>query len=232
MFYQDVQQDLRAIADPEIADDSLRFFKTGVGEYGEGDQFLGIRVPDIREVARHYRQLSIKHTEKLLSSNYHEERLCALIILVNKVKKTDPEKHRKIYELYLDNTSHINNWDLIDTSAQHIVGSYLADKERTALYTLAKSDHWWDRRIAIMSTFHFIKEKDFDDTFGIAELLITDDHDLIHKAVGWMLREIGKRNRSTEEVFLEKHIQNMPRTMLRYAIEKFPENKRQYYLQR
>jgi 3-methyladenine DNA glycosylase AlkD len=231
MDYTDVQDALRDIADPEIAEHSQRFFKTGKGEYGEGDKFLGIRVPKVRGITKQFKQLSLVETEKLLHSDYHEERLCALIILVNKMKKAEEQERRKIYEVYLDNTKYINNWDLVDTSSEHIIGSWLVNRDRSILYKLAKSDDLWERRVAVMSTFHFIKNGDFEDTLAIAELLLSDDHDLIHKAVGWMLREIGNRDRETEEKFLDKHIQTMPRTMLRYAIEKFPEDRRQYYLQ-
>lgn len=228
--YTDVRDALRKIADPETAEHSQRFFKTGPGEYAEGDQFLGIRVPNIRKKARKFKDLSLNETEKLLQSEYHEERLCALIILVEKSKKTTPAELQKLFELYLNNTTHINNWDLVDTSAEHIVGAYLTDKDRQVLYRLAQSDSLWERRIAIMSTFHFIKNNEFEDTLALAEKLLGDEHDLIHKAVGWMLREVGNRSRPTEEAFLEKHLHHMPRTMLRYAIEKFPEEKRQYYL--
>lgn len=230
MGHSDVQKALRKIADPEIAEHSQRFFKTGEGQYGEGDKFLGIRVPNVRKVARKFKQLSLDETEQLLHSDLHEERLCALIILVNKAKKEDDKELKKIYDLYLNNTEYINNWDLVDTSAEHIVGRYLIDKDRTILYELAKSNDLWERRIAIMSTFHFIRNDEFDDTIGIAKLLVSDEHDLIHKAVGWMLREVGKREINIEEKFLDQHLPNMPRTMLRYAIEKFPEDKRQAYL--
>lgn len=231
MKTESAQNALREIADPEIAEHSQRFFKTGPGEYGEGDKFLGIRVPNIREVAKKFKELSLDETEQLLQSKYHEERLCALIILSNRSKKADPEEQKAIFDLYLENTEFVNNWDLVDTSAEDIAGRYLADKDRSVLYKLAKSDDLWERRIAVMSTFHFIKNDDFDDTLALAEILIKDDHDLIHKAVGWMLREIGKRDLEIEEEFLDQHAKNMPRTMLRYAIEKFPEKKRQFYLQ-
>lgn len=230
MNHKEVQQALREIADPEIAEHSQRFFKTGAGEYGEGDQFLGIRVPNIRKVAREFKNLSLEETEKLLHSDWHEERLCALIILSNRSQKADDRGLKKIFELYLANTEHVNNWDLVDTSAEDIVGRYLADKDRNLLYNLAQSKSLWERRIAIISTFHFIKNEEFDDTLAISELLLDDDHDLIHKAVGWMLREVGKRDQDTEEKFLDEHKHVMPRTMLRYAIEKFPESKRQQYL--
>lgn len=230
MNHKDVQKELKSISNPEIAEHSHRFFKTGPGEYGEGDIFYGIRVPDVRKVAKKFSRLSLSEIEKLLHSRYHEARLCALIILVSKCKKGDQGLRKKIYELYLRNTEYINNWDLVDTSAVHIVGSYLMDKDRKVLYQLAESDSLWERRIAIMSTFHFIKNNDFRDTLLIAEKLLNDPHDLIHKAVGWMLREVGNRDLEEEEAFLQKHVHNMPRTMLRYAIEKFPEGKRQKYL--
>lgn len=230
MDASDIQDTLRNIADPDIAKHSRRFFKIGPGEYGEGDQFLGIRVPQIRQVAKQFSKISLDETNKLLQSSYHEERLCALIILVNKIKKADSEISKQIFNLYIDNISQVNNWDLVDTSAEHIIGRYLEDKDRNLLYQLAQSENLWKRRIAIMSTFHFIKNNDFEDTLALSQLLLIDDHDLIHKAVGWMLREIGKRERTKEEAFLEKFGQEMPRTTLRYAIEKFPEEKRQYYL--
>lgn len=232
MDHTEVLKALRELADSEVAERSKRFFKTGPGEYGEGDQFHGIRVPKIRKIAGRFKELSLSETERLLHSDFHEERLCALIILVNKSKKADPKELEKIYQLYLKNTTYINNWDLVDTSAEHIIGRYLADKDRTILYTLAKSNDLWERRISIMSTFHFIKNNDFDDTLKIAELLLNDKHDLIHKATGWMLREVGKRKIEAEKDFLDRHIQNMPRTMLRYAIEKMPEKTRKSYLKR
>lgn len=225
-----VVHSLREIATPEIAEHSQQFFKTGKGEYGEGDQFLGIRVPNIRKVARQFKQLSLTETEKLLHSKYHEERLCALIIMTNRAKKADPEEQQQLYELYLKNMKYINNWDLVDTSAEHVVGRYLIENDRSVLYTLAQSGNLWERRIAIMSTFHFIKNDEFADTLAIEEILLSDEHDLIHKASGWMLREVGNRDIDVEEKFLNKYIQQMPRTMLRYAIEKFPEDKRQEYL--
>jgi len=230
MNHTSVQEVLRERADPEVAVSSAHFFKTGRGEYSEGDQFLGIRVPQVRKIAREFNQLSLKETELLLHSNFHEERLFALIIFVNKYQRTEKDEQKKIFERYLDNTEYINNWNLVDTSAQHIVGAHLSDKERSILYKLAKSDNLWERRIAILSTFHFIKNDDFEDTLTISELLLEDKHDLIHKAVGWMLREIGKRSEQTLKRFLDEHINYMPRTMLRYAIEKLPESDRQMYL--
>lgn len=220
-----------AIGNPKIAEHSQRFFKTGEGEYGEGDLFLGIRVPEVRKIAKKFNKLSLPETEKLLHSKYHEARLCALVILVNLCKKAEQDLHTSVYELYLANTSYINNWDLVDISAQHIVGSYLLERDRKVLHQLAESEDLWERRIAIMSTLFFIRHNDFDTTIEIAEQLLEDDHDLIHKAVGWMLREVGKREIKREQAFLDKHIRSMPRTMLRYAIEKFPETKRKEYLE-
>lgn len=221
---------LKELASPAIATQSQRFFKTGKGEYGEGDQFLGIRVPVLREQAKTFQDTPLNEVQKLLESSFHEERLCALLILVRKFAKGSPDKQARIYTLYLNNTQHINNWDLVDLSAYHIVGPYLEDKDRRPLRDLAQSDSLWERRIAIISTFHFIRNNQFDDTLAIAKQLLNDPEDLIHKAVGWMLREIGKRDLAIEEAFLKDHYQQMPRTMLRYAIEKFPEPKRKQYL--
>jgi 3-methyladenine DNA glycosylase AlkD len=228
---KEIQKKLRSISDPDIAVHSSRFFKTGPGEYGEGDRFLGIGVPDIRKVARQYREMTLLEIKKLLHSKFHEERLCALIMLVTLFQKSEEIKRKKIYETYLKHTSYINNWDLVGVSAPAIIGGYLLDKERDILYKLVTSDNLWERRIAIMSTFQFIKNNEFGDTLNLAGLLIKDHHDLIHKAAGWMLREVGKRNLDLEEQFLRKHAQHMPRTMLRYAIEKFPESKRKRYLE-
>lgn len=207
-----------------------RFFKTGPGEYGEGDQFLGVRVPLTRRVARRYSNLPLTDTLTLLQSAIHEERLLALIILTQKYRKGTSGEQTEIYKGYLNNTQYINNWDLVDTSAEHIVGAYLNNRSRRPLYELARSDCLWERRIAIMATFHFIKNDEFEETLKIAEMLVVDGEDLIHKAVGWMLRETGKRDQNAEESFLKKYYQRMPRTMLRYAIEKFPEGVRQQYL--
>jgi len=227
---QNVLDELQKLADPDIAEHSQRFFKTGPDEYGEGDQFFGIRVPVTRNVAAKFNELPLQEICRLLSSEYHEARLCALIILVNRFKKGDKKERESIYQLYLKNTRFINNWDLVDTSAHQILGSYLQGKDREPLYELAKSEDLWERRIAVISTFYFIKNDDFETTLKIAEQLLNDNHDLIHKAVGWMLRKIGERDMRIEEQFLQKHVHNMPRTMLRYAIEKFPEAKRKRYL--
>ncbi|GBE31680.1 DNA alkylation repair enzyme [bacterium BMS3Bbin05] len=227
---EDIRAALREHADESDAIALQRFFKTGPGEYGDGDRFLGVRVPATRRVARKYRDLPLADTKTLLHSAIHEERLLALIILTHKYQKGTSDERAEIYRIYLDHTEYINNWDLVDTSAEHIVGAYLKERLRKPLHVLAKSESLWERRIAIMATFHFIKNREFDETLRIAEMLVADTEDLIHKAVGWMLREVGKREINTEESFLKKHYQCMPRTMLRYAIEKFPEEIRQQYL--
>jgi len=228
MSLDDLKLDLRKEANSEKAKIFQRFFKTGRGEYGEGDIFLGIPVPKQRKIAMKHKLLALKDVQLLLKSKIHEERLTALLILVNNCKKS--ENKSEIYDFYLKNTKNINNWDLVDFSAHAIIGAYLEDKDRSILYKLAKSSNLWERRIAIISTFHFIKNNDFSDTLKIAEILLNDKHDLIHKAVGWMLREIGKMDISVLENFLKKNYHSMPRTMLRYAIEKFPEKKRKMYL--
>lgn len=227
---QAVNTELRSLADPKRAEHTLGYFKCGPGEYGEGDLFLGIRVPDVRKLAKRFADASLSGVTELLHSEYHEARLLALFILVNRYAKADDATKKTIYDLYLANTDRINNWDLVDSSAPQIVGGWLYKRERSILYTLAKSDSLWERRIAVMATFFFIRKNEFADTLAIAKLLLNDTHDLIHKAVGWMLREIGNREREAEENFLKMHYQKMPRTMLRYAIEKFPEAKRQAYL--
>lgn len=226
----DVQNDLRKMADPEKARILRRFFKTGPGEYAEGDQFLGVIVPKQRAVVRLYRAVPLTEVAKLLRSPVHEERAIALLILVWQYPRADKNTRKKIFDLYLSNTRRINNWDLVDCSAEHIVGPQLAFGSRGLLDKLARSKLLWERRIAILSTFHYIRRGEFADTLRIARILLRDEHDLIHKAVGWMLREMGNRDRAAEEAFLKKHAQKMPRTMLRYAIEKFPEPLRQRYL--
>lgn len=226
----DVRKKLQEQADPEIAKHSGRFFKTGPGEYGEGDRFLGLRVPWQRKIAKTYKNLPLPEVRKLLHSAWHEERLTALLILTYQFPKTDETGQKEIYDFYMANTRQINNWDLVDSSAEHIAGAYLLNRKRDILRELAQSGLIWERRIAIMSTFHFIKKGEFGDTLEIADLLLDDEHDLIHKAAGWMLREAGKRNLPLLENFLKPRYKTMPRTMLRYAIEKFPEEKRQKYL--
>lgn len=227
-----LKSDLQAIADPEKAKILSRFFKTGKGQYGEGDIFLGVMVPGQRSIAKKYAALPLKDIRRLLFSGMHEHRLVALLILVDKYKKADETGREKIFDFYLKHTKHIDNWDLVDLSAPNIPGEYLLDKDRTVLYRLARSKNLWERRISVLATFAFIKKNDFADTLEISKLLLNDDHDLIHKAVGWMLREVGKRDVKAEEDFLKKHYRLMPRTMLRYAIERFDETKKRFFLNR
>jgi 3-methyladenine DNA glycosylase AlkD len=207
-----------------------RFFKTGPVEYGEGDIFLGVKVPEIRKIAKEYHSIDLKYVKHLLRSTIHEERLLALLILVLKYSEGDDNEKDEIYQLYLKSTKYINNWDLVDLSAEKIIGPHLANRNRKPLQILARSDDLWERRIAILSTFHYIKLNDFKETLKVSKILLYDSEDLIHKAAGWMLRETGKRNIQTEKEFLNKYYRKMPRTMLRYAIERFPEAERQRYL--
>jgi 3-methyladenine DNA glycosylase AlkD len=230
MTVQQIKKRLKQLANKEKAEILQRFFKTGPGEYGEGDVFIGVKVPDLRKVAKDFRDIAIKNVIILLESAIHEKRLLALLMLVSKYVKGNETAKKEIYKLYLKKTTFINNWDLVDVTAQHIVGDYLMDKNKSPLYRLTKSKDLWERRIAVMATFCFIKRERYEDTLKIAKILLNDKEDLIHKAVGWMLREIGKRNMVIEEAFLKQHYKEMPRTMLRYAIEKFPEPKRQQYL--
>jgi 3-methyladenine DNA glycosylase AlkD len=227
---QRIHARLQLLGDPKRAEVLKRFFKTGPGEYGEGDVFVGIRAPEIRKLAKEYQALSPSETVKLLQSSIHESRALALLILVRAYAKGDASLQEKIYNLYLQNTRFINNWDLVDISAEHIVGRHLRYLSKAQLHTLATSNMLWERRIAVMATFHYIKHGEFTETLHIAGMLLSDTEDLIHKAVGWMLREIGKRDPISEEVFLRAHYKLMPRTMLRYAIERFPEDLRQRYL--
>ena len=226
----EIKKEIRSLSDPVRAKHSLRFFKTGKGEYGEGDKFLGLTVPEQRTIAKKYRDLPFQDTLKLLKSEYHEHRLVALFILIHKFEKGDKSIRKRVYDLYLKNTKYINNWDLVDSSAHKIVGEYLTDKDRSILYKLAKSKDLWEKRISIISTFAFIRDDDFKEALALAEILRDDEHDLIHRAVGWVLREVGKKDLAVEERFLKKHYKHMPRTMLRYAIERFPEKKRKAYL--
>ena len=230
MTIQKIKKRLKQLANKEKAEVLQRFFKTGPGEYGEGDVFIGIKVPDLRKIAKDFRETEIKDVIVLLESAVHEERLLALLILVDQYVKGNETAKKEIYKLYLKKTKFINNWDLVDVTAQHIVGDYLIDKNKDPLYSLARSEDLWERRIAVMATFYFIRNKRYEDTLKIAKTLLNDKEDLIHKAVGWMLREIGKKDVVIEESFLRQHYKEMPRTMLRYAIEKFPEPKRQKYL--
>ena len=228
----DVTEKLRAVATAERAAGSRRYFKTGAGDYGEGDKFLGVATPDLRRLSREFQQMPLRDVRKLLMSEWHEERSLALLILVRQYERGDQRARDAIYDAYLRSTRHINNWDLVDCSAAQIVGAHLAQRSRAPLRQLAKSSSVWERRIAIIATAHFIRQGEFDETLRIAEMLLGDSHDLIHKAVGWMLREVGNRDRGAEQRFLDLHAARMPRTALRYAIEKFPGPLRQHYLRR
>ena len=230
MNHKIIHNDLLQLANEQIAEHSQRFFKTGKGEYGEGDIFLGIRVPLLRKLVKKYRGISITEVRKLLHSKFHEERLLAVLMLVQLFKSADESVQKQVYDLYLENTEFINNWDIVDISASNIVGAHLYEKDKAPLYDLVQSKNLWERRIAIIATFYFIRQNEFDDTLKLAEILLNDKEDLIHKAVGWMLREVGKREIEFEEEFLQEHYKIMPRTMLRYAIEKFPETSRKMYL--
>lgn len=229
-----IQRELRIGASKEKARELQRFFKTGPGEYAEGDKFLGAMVPQIRAaIKKCWEEILLDETEKLLKSEFHEERMAALLILVKKFQKGDDKIKRKIFDLYLKNTKYVNNWDLVDLTAPQIVGGYLEGKDKSILFKLARSKSLWERRIAILATFFFIKNGDCRAALEIAELLLGDKEDLIHKAVGWALREIGNRcGRETEEDFLNKHYKTMPRMMLRYAIEKFSGERREHYMKR
>lgn len=225
-----LRKELYALADPADAIHLQRFFKTAPGEYGAGDKFLGLRVPALRRLVREYSQLADVHALEMLASSWHEERLLALMLLVEGYRRGDGSRRDRIHRAYLAHTRYINNWDLVDASAGGIVGAHLDSRKIELLVRLARSDDIWERRIAIIATYHFIKQGEFGPTLKIARLLLRDSHDLIHKAVGWMLREVGKRDRTTEDAFLKKHYQEMPRTMLRYAIERHPETIRKQYL--
>ena len=225
-----VKEELKSKANSEKAKILSGFFKTGKGEYGEGDVFLGVVVPELRKIAKKYSGIDSMEVGELLNSKIHEERLCALFILIGHYKKADLEQREKIVRFYLANTKNINNWDLVDLSAPNILGDYLLDKDRVVLYRLVKSENLWERRIAVLLTFTFIREGQFKDSLRIFAILLKDKHDLIHKAVGWMLREIGKRDINVLRAFLNKHCKVMPRTMLRYAIEKLDEKERKGFL--
>jgi len=232
MTADDVKKELKKIANSKKAKLLGKYFKTGEGEYAQGDKFLGITVPMQRKIAEKYREIDLKEIEKLLKSEIHEHRFTGLQILVLKYKKSSEKIKKEIVKFYFKNKKAINNWDLVDTSAPYIFSHWLIDKDRKIIYKLAKSKNLWDRRIAIISTYLFIKNNDFKDTLAIAKIFLNDKHDLIHKASGWMLREVGKKSPKILEKFLDENAKIMPRTTLRYAIEKFPENKRKKYLGR
>ena len=230
MNVSDLRARLKKLASPADARSLQRFFKTGPSEYGEGDRFLGIRVPVTRKLAREFRELPRRDVVALLQSPIHEERLLALVILVNAYQCGDDTECAEIYKLYLAQLDYVNNWDLVDSSAPYIIGPHLLNRSRKILSRLARSKNLWHRRVVVLATFYFIRQNDFADALRLAELLRNDEHDLIHKAIGWMLREIGKRDLIVLRTFLDKHAAFMPRTMLRYAIEKLSEPERQRYL--
>ena len=227
-----ILNELQSIGTPEKAAHLQRFFKTGPGQYGEGDVFLGVVVPHTRSIAKANLKIPFTEVRKLLKSKYHEARLCALLILTERFKKASEEDRKEIFDFYLKNTACANNWDLVDLSCPTIVGEYLLDKDRSLLYKLVGSKNLWEQRISVVSTYAFIKKCEFFDTFELSERLFTHKHDLMHKSVGWMLREIGKRDCQTLTDFLEMHATKMPRTTLRYAIEHYPEPERQYFLKK
>ena len=229
-MYDSIISDLKKLANKRKAKIMSGFFKTKKGEYGEGDIFLGITVPDQRRVAKKYKDSSFDDIKKLLANKIHEHRLTGLLILVEKFNESDELQRKKIIDLYLNNIRYINNWDLVDLSADKILGEYILGKNKSILKRMAVSKNLWEKRIAIVSTFAFIKQNKFDDTLKISKLLLYNRHDLIHKAVGWMLREVGKRDKKAEISFLKKHYKKMPRTMLRYSIEKFSEDEKKFFM--
>ncbi len=231
----DIQIALEQCADPVKREVFPRFFKTGKGEYGEGDKFLGVVVPNVRMVARMCKDVPLEVVRELLQNPWHECRLCALLILVERFKKADDDERKRIFDFYLSHTARINNWDLVDLSAPAIVGGYLLDKPHDVLHTLAQDSILWNQRIAIVSTLTFIRKNSFDTTIRLAEYFLAQPgkmHDLMQKSIGWMLREMGKRDEQPLVQFLDKHARTMPRTMLRYAIEKFPDAVRKEFMKR
>ena len=230
LLAKNLSAELRALADDKEAENLSRFFKTGKGQYGEGDFFLGIKVPVTRKICRPYRDMHVDEITSLLKSKYHEERLASALLLVEKYKHGDDDEKMFIYKFYMDNARRFNNWDLVDLSAPFIAGDFLFDEDRTILFEFARSQNLWERRISIVSTHTFIRRGDICSTFLLSDILLSDSHDLIHKAVGWMLRETGKVNSAELKRYLKDRLSEMPRTALRYAIEKFPEKERQDFL--
>lgn len=227
-----ILSELRSMANPEKARFLQRFFKTGPGQYAEGDVFLGLVVPLTRSIAKANRQTPLAELRLLLESEYHEARLCALLIVVEQFRKAGPAQRKALFDFYLAHTPRINNWDLVDVTCPHVVGAYLLDKPRDPLYRLAESTLLWEQRIAMVSTVAFIRNREYADALALAEHFLPHTHDLMHKAVGWMLREVGKKDRDVLTAFLEEHLREMPRTALRYAIEHYPEPQRKAFLQR
>ena len=227
-----VQDALARVASPEKAAFFPKFFKTGPGDYAEGDVFLGVTVPEQRRIARLHRDLPLEHLSVLLRAPVHEHRFTGFVILVTRFQRAKEPERSRLFAFCREHLAGVNNWDIVDTVAPALLGPHLLEHAELKpwLYELARSPVLWERRIAIMSTFAFIRAGEFSDTLRLAEVLLEDEHDLMHKAVGWMLREVGNRDRAREEAFLDRHAGRMPRTMLRYAIEKFPPERRQYYL--
>ncbi|MDR2138319.1 MAG: DNA alkylation repair protein [Tannerella sp.] len=232
MTAETIVKEIQAVANPEKAEFLRRFFKTGPGQYGEGDCFLGIVVPVTRRIAKTHIQTPLQEIKKLLQNPYHEIRLCALLILTERNKKATEKERETIYHFYLQHTNCINNWDLVDLTSPEIVGKYLLNKDHKILYELAGKPHLWEQRIAVVSTLTFIRHGEFVDTFALTEKLITHPHDLIHKACGWMLREVGKQDKNALTCFLENFVHHLPRTALRYAIEHYSPEKRRYFMQK
>ena len=227
-----ITSELQALSDDEKREIYPKFFKAGKGEYGEGDRFLGVPVPNIRAIAKQYKNISLNEIRELMQSEWHEVRLCALLIMVEKNKKKDETLRQQLFDLYLSQTDRINNWDLVDLSCRFIVGEYLLDKSRDILYQLAQSPLLWDNRIAIVSTYAFIRKGQLEDTYALSDLMMHHPHDLMHKAIGWMLREAGKRDSERLYDYVMSHRADMPRTMLRYAIEKFSPKERAILMER
>ena len=227
-----ITNELQALSDTEKREIFPKFFKAGKGEYGEGDRFLGVTVPNIRAIAKQYKNVSLNEIRELMQSEWHEVRLCALLIMVEKSKKKDEALRQQLFDLYLSQTDRINNWDLVDLSCRFIVGEYLLDKSRDILYQLAQNPLLWDNRIAIVSTYAFIRKGQLEDTYALSDLMMHHPHDLMHKAIGWMLREAGKRDANRLYNYVMNHRADMPRTMLRYAIEKFSPAERSILMKR
>jgi hypothetical protein len=227
-----ITSELQALSNAEKREIFPKFFKAGKGEYGEGDRFLGVTVPNVRAIAKQHKDIALAEIQELIQSEWHEVRLCALLIMVEKSKKKDEALRQQLFDLYLSQTDRINNWDLVDLSCRFIIGEYLLDKSRDILYQLAQSPLLWDNRIAIVSTYAFIRKGQLEDTYALSDLMMQHPHDLMHKAIGWMLREAGKRNPERLYDYVMSHRADMPRTMLRYAIEKFSPKERAILMKR
>ncbi len=230
MCAADVQRELERLADPDKATQLARYFQAVPGGYGEGDRFRGVRVPELRKLARRFRALPLDEVTPLLTSPWHEDRMVALLVMALQFPRATEAHRERLFGTYMGHLRFVNNWDLVDTSAEHVVGAFLRDRDKAPLDALAGSQDVWERRVAVLATFGYIKAGAFDETLRLADRLLGDPHDLVHKAVGWMLREVGQRDRDRLEAFLRPRYARMPRTMLRYAIEQLPEERRQDYL--